>query len=202
MFTAPVRIVAPSATRTDGAQQVGDDDQPDPVDPVGDGAGVEAEQQPRQLLQEHCQRDQQGRGRVPTRSAVAQRPARCRRRDWTSSWTPATTGTRDPSRAGATASRMRPTGGDATQQPRQGASDFLVRGGGDDAPASGRLHLLPRVDGEDLSRPSRHQLVVLLAETKDEGLQLGHPVAQSSILDGEAGVAGGCCSGARSAPWP
>ena len=42
----------------DGAEQVGDDDEAEPVDAVGDRAGVETEQQPRQLLEQHRHRDQ------------------------------------------------------------------------------------------------------------------------------------------------
>jgi hypothetical protein len=42
----------------DGTEQVRHHDETDAVDAVGDGAGVEAEEQPRQLLEEHCHRDQ------------------------------------------------------------------------------------------------------------------------------------------------
>ena len=85
-----------SAAPARGAQQVdGDDDQP-AVQAVGERAGVQAEQQRRQPLQQRGQR-RPGTGRGSGRRPAAGRPrSRSRRRCWSARTTPAATGTRAP----------------------------------------------------------------------------------------------------------
>ena len=72
MFTVPVTIVAARSARTSGARQVDDDDDPDPVDPVGDDARREPEQQHRDVLGEERHRDEQ---RVARLEATSSGPA-------------------------------------------------------------------------------------------------------------------------------
>ena len=59
MSTRSATIVALSTPSTTARASVHDDDDPPPVDPVGDDAGEQAEQQPRQPLQHDGERDQE-----------------------------------------------------------------------------------------------------------------------------------------------
>ena len=80
--------------RARSARAVDGDDDQSPVEPVGERAGVQAEQQRRQPLQQRGQRDQEGVVASATRPATARPRARSRRPGCSSTTTRAASGTR------------------------------------------------------------------------------------------------------------
>ena len=106
----PVTSAATRTASTDGAQQVDGDHEQPPVDPVGEDAGVQPEQQPRQALQQRRPARRAAGRRSATRRAAARRPARCRRRGCRSTTSRPASGTASPSGPGARLPRRGPRG--------------------------------------------------------------------------------------------
>jgi hypothetical protein len=61
MLTAPGHDRGGQRDQHERPQEVRDEHQAQPVDAIGDRAGVQAAEQPGQLLQQHGHRDQDGR---------------------------------------------------------------------------------------------------------------------------------------------
>ena len=83
---------ARASAEHDARGAVGDHDHAAPVEPVGERPGVQAEQQPRQALQQRGQGDQERVVGSARRPAAGRRRGRCRRRGCSSTTTRAATG--------------------------------------------------------------------------------------------------------------
>ena len=123
--TRPVTSAAVRTTSTRGPHQVDRDHEAPAVDPVGEDAGVEAEQQPRQALEQAGQRDEERVGGLRGDQQRTRRRARCRRRGCRSTTSRPASGTASPCGPGGRLPRRGSRGGNPRRTPGPGTTTFL-----------------------------------------------------------------------------